>query len=398
MTVRRGHLLFLGAGPNQLPAIERAVELGYQVTTVDNAAGSPGHRLSHGRELCSTVDAAGMLAIARRLAIDGVATFASDVAAPTVASVARALGLPGALPAAVTRLSMKTAFRQLQQELGLPHPAFAPVDEPGALASTIAGLAGELVFKPEDSSGSRGISSAPSEDLSACARAYELARRYARCGRVCVEQRIEGTHISADGYIAGGRIAEIVCTAKQRDGYLVRGHVGPFWPETRALASLRQQVDAIASRLGFDVGFFDLDAVIVGGGVVLVEMSPRLGGNGIPTLVECATGLRLIDALFSHAMGEPVELRAWPSHRVMASWVFGSDRAGTLRDFVATSELTSRCPEVRYLLRAREIGDRVSAMENNGDLLGYAVFELAEGIKYDDMVARIGAELGLVVA
>jgi formate-dependent phosphoribosylglycinamide formyltransferase (GAR transformylase) len=126
--LRVPRLLFLGAGPNQLPGIRKAVELGWHVTTVDNLEHSPGHRIAHARAHCSTTDAEGILAIARRLGARGVATFASDVAAPTVARVARELGLPGALPDAVAEISCKSGLRRIQRELGLPAPRFVVAD------------------------------------------------------------------------------------------------------------------------------------------------------------------------------------------------------------------------------------------------------------------------------
>ena len=395
--LRPRRLLFLGAGGNQLPAIRTAVELGWHVTTVDNVPSSPGHRLAHAREHCSTTDADGILAIARRLDVRGIATFASDVAAPTVARVARALGLPGGLPDAVASMSRKSELRRIQHELGLPAPRFVVADTPAELDARLPALAGCVVFKPEDASGSKGISAADVDDRAAVHAAFAHAQVHSRCGRVCIEALIEGSHLSADGHIEGGRIAQMICTDKQRAGFVVRGHVVPATIAAEHIASLRAQVEAIAAYVGLDTGFFDLDAVVGDEGPVIVEISPRLGGNGIPLLLERAAGLALTEASLRRAMGEPFALVCAAVPRSMASWVFGAPRAGTLSAIADAPSVRARVPELEHLLVAREIGDAVRPMEHGADLIGIAIFAIPEGSSFAAMTARLEAALQIEV-
>lgn len=80
MTLMTKKLMILGAGVSQLDAIRKAVELGFYVITVDYLPDNIGHKFSHQFVNCSTVDKEGILKIARDLSIDGIVTFASDVA------------------------------------------------------------------------------------------------------------------------------------------------------------------------------------------------------------------------------------------------------------------------------------------------------------------------------
>ena len=112
-------LMMLGAGANQLPLIKRAVELGLHVITVDYLPDNVGHKYSHQFVNCSTVDCAGVLAVAERLEIDGIVTLASDAAVPTIAYVTSSMGLNGASSPIAKILTNKAQFRQFQRQHGL---------------------------------------------------------------------------------------------------------------------------------------------------------------------------------------------------------------------------------------------------------------------------------------
>jgi hypothetical protein len=254
-----------------------------------------------------------------------------------------------------------------------------------------------VVFKPEDASGSKGISAADVRDRAACMAAFEHARAHARCGGVCIEELLQGQHLSADGFIDGGRIAHMLCTDKQRAGFVVRGHVVPAPIAPEDVASLRRQAEVVAAHVGLDVGFFDLDAVVTATGPVIIEISPRLGGNGIPLLFECAAGLLLTEASLRRAMGEPFALTCASTPRRMASWVFGAPQPGTLAAIADEQTVRARVPELEHLLVAREIGDIVRPMENGADLIGIAIFAIPHGSSFAAMTARLEVALQIEV-
>ena len=70
-------LMILGAGPFQVYGIQRAVELGYHVITVDYLPDNFGHAFSHGYVNASTTDIEAVIEAAKRERIDGIATFSS---------------------------------------------------------------------------------------------------------------------------------------------------------------------------------------------------------------------------------------------------------------------------------------------------------------------------------
>ncbi|MDH3396712.1 MAG: carbamoyl-phosphate-synthetase, partial [Acidimicrobiia bacterium] len=79
--------MILGAGIFQLAGIRRAADLGCEVITVDYLPDNIGHRFSNESVDASTTDVDAVLDAARRMNIDGIVTFSSDVAARTAALV-----------------------------------------------------------------------------------------------------------------------------------------------------------------------------------------------------------------------------------------------------------------------------------------------------------------------
>jgi len=82
--MKRKRLLVLGAGLFQLSGIRKAVKRGYEVITLDNNPSNIGHNYSHRSINCSTTDRDRVLRHAERLRVDGICTFSSDAAIPSL--------------------------------------------------------------------------------------------------------------------------------------------------------------------------------------------------------------------------------------------------------------------------------------------------------------------------
>ncbi len=201
-------LLVLGGSRFQMPLIRRAKARGLYVVTCDYLPHNPGHALADEYHNVSTTDAEGVLALARRIGIDAVASMSSDPAMPAVAYVAQAMGLPGPTLNAVRTLTDKHAFRRLMVDLALPTPRHFEVDvaRAGDAFDVVAVLPADVsrfVVKPVDSSGSRGISIV-GRNRRDITLAVSRALAHSRSKRAIVEEQIEGEQLHGDGYLLGG--------------------------------------------------------------------------------------------------------------------------------------------------------------------------------------------------
>ena len=76
-------IMMLGGNLVQTTAIKAAKAEGYYVISVDYLPENPGHKFSDEYHNVSTIDKEAVLELARKLNIDGIVSYASDVSAPT---------------------------------------------------------------------------------------------------------------------------------------------------------------------------------------------------------------------------------------------------------------------------------------------------------------------------
>ena len=142
-------LLVVGAGRGQCGLIRRGIEHGLRVLVSDRDPGAPGAGLAHRLLLADTFDPKGTISAVRDvqsegLRIDGVATAGTDQPVLTVAAVAEAFGLGGALPYNVAlAVTNKSVMKRRLNELGLPTLAWRLVgpDDAGSGANVVRDVA-----------------------------------------------------------------------------------------------------------------------------------------------------------------------------------------------------------------------------------------------------------------
>lgn len=399
MTQTEKKLMILGAGLSQLSAIQRAVDMGFYVITVDYLPENIGHLFSHQFVNCSTVDKEKVLKAARDLDIDGIVTFASDVATPTMGFVSEQLGLPGASLRVAETLSNKGKFRIFQKEHGLNSPDFVIGQRLEDIKDQISTLSPPLVFKPVDTSGSRGVCRLDQIDHNNCFKSFEYARTYSRSKTVCVEKFIEGTEVGGDAFLINGKLAFVAITHKHMKGYVVTGHSLPTDISLEDQRQVCSEIVANCLAVGYTEGPLNFDVIVSPERSVILEMSPRLGGNGIPMIIKQATGIDLIAATIYHALGLGVEP---PSkyERLMpcGSWIFGSNHAGMLEGIATKEEIQTAITEVFDYVVNYHIGDEVPGFIHNGNSLGYVLFDCRAATNYAEMVDRIQGKLQLKVS
>ena len=125
---------------------------------------------------------------------------------------------------------------------------------------------------------------------------------------------------------------------------------------------------------------------------MVLEMSGRTGGNGIPAVIKRATGVDVEEATIRLALGEawrPPEAEDGAFSRGAGSLVFGSRSGGTLRKVGSLAQVQQLVPQLVELNFAVPLGNPVRPFEHNGNLIGYAVFDCEPPATYADVAARI---------
>lgn len=390
--------MILGAGPFQTPGIRKAVGLGYHVISVDDRPESVGHKFSHRYLNCSTVEREKLACQAEKLGIDGICTFSSDVAVPSVGYVCDRLGLPGVSLAVAQSMSTKHRFREAQKRAGLPHPAFLIARSPDDLASLERDLNFPVVFKPVDSSGSRGVRVLDHASPDDVASTFAFSKSFSASSTVCVEEFVGDREVGGDGILFDGKLAFLAITEKHLDGFVVTGHSLPSTLPREDQDRIRKALEECCRAVGYARGPLNFDVKVGPERVVVLEMSARNGGNGIPAVIKRATGVDVEEATIRHALGEawqPPEAKG--QLRGAASLVFGHPRGGTLASAGSFADIRQKVPQLVELNFAVPVGGHVKPFEHNGNLIGYVVFDCASPATYEEMSAGIKDALGLRV-
>lgn len=391
--------MILGAGTFQLPAITKAIELGCHVITVDYLPENPGHKLSHQSINCSTLDKEGVLAAAKELKIHGICTFSSDVAVPTVAYVCEQLGLPGASVITAETMATKNRFREFLHRAGLNCPAFVAADNYDDIKTALHGLRPPIIFKPVDTSGSRGVIRIDRIDEQDCHAAFIQAQNFSRSRTVCIEEFVSGVEVGGDAILLDGRVAFAAITHKHLKGFVVTGHNLPTNISTGDQERVIQEIESVCRVLDYRDGPLNFDAIVSPDRITLLEMSARNGGNGIPAVIQRATDVDVERAALLLALGQAPDLPAQSKiYRGAGSFVFGSQTGGTMTHICPADDLRRRVPEIFAVHYARKPGDHIEPFEHNGNLLGFALFDCRNAADYEHITEKISDSLDLAIA
>ncbi|MCP5412902.1 MAG: ATP-grasp domain-containing protein [Alphaproteobacteria bacterium] len=309
-------LLIISGGIEAADAARRAKEMGHTVVVSDRDPNAPGFAFADSCLIADVYGPSETAAAAERYnrkirKIDGVLCVAAD-APITAATVAQRLRLPG-LPVHVAELACdKLAMKKAFVSAGVAVPWFTEVSTPQELQRIAIARGQDLVIKPVDSRGSRGVQRvAQVADLTA---AFMLARSHSPSERVMVEQYLSGPQVSTESIVMDG-VCYTPGFSDRNYEYLER--YAPFFVEnggdlpshlpTDIQEKVRALVGRAASALGVTTGTVKGDVVVHDGEPYMIELAARLSGGFFCTReIPLNTGVDFIGAAIRLALGEPV--------------------------------------------------------------------------------------------
>ncbi|HEX3811049.1 MAG TPA: ATP-grasp domain-containing protein [Rhizomicrobium sp.] len=309
-------LLIVSGGIEAVDAVKRAKEMGLFVVVSDRDPQAPGFELADSCIIADVYGADETTAAAERYnrkirKINGVICVAAD-APVTAARVAQRLGLPGIPVSAAETACDKLAMKQCFQKAGVPVPWFAAAETPQALQRIAIERGRDLVIKPVDSRGSRGVQRISRvEDLD---KAFWLARQHSPTERVMVEQYLDGPQVSTESIVVNGRCFTPGFSDRNYE-HLER--YAPFFIENGGdlpshlpadiQAKVKDAVARAAAALGITNGTVKGDIVVHDGEPYVIELAARLSGGFFCTReIPLNTGVDFIGAAIRIALGETV--------------------------------------------------------------------------------------------
>ena len=323
-------VMLLGGNYFQMTATKAAKALGYHVISVDYLPNNPGHCFADEYYNVSTTDQEAVLALAKKLKIDGIVSYASDVSAPTAAYVAAQMGLPGNPPEAVNILTNKDRMRLFLETHQFNCPKGAGFDEYAEAFAYFKTLRRPTMVKPVDSSGSKGVSKLVSENE--FEQAWSTAKNYSRSGRIIIEEFVErsGYQIAGDAFLEDGKILFAGLMNEHFD-HLCNPLVpiGESYPAilTKDMQEkAMSEIQRLLSLLGMRLGAVNLDFIFdKSGNVYILEIGPRNGGNLITDVIRESGDIDLAKCTIQAAVGEKTnDFAGKREHSLVSSYIVHS--------------------------------------------------------------------------
>lgn len=388
-------LLVLAASLYQVAAIETARRMGYRVVTTDNVSANPGHALADKSYNVDTTDVDAVLELAVRENISGIISPGTDVAVVTAAIVAKLLQLPGPPPEAAHILTDKSAFRQFLSNGGLPCPRVHEIDGDRSIPDDLFDGSAWLV-KPCRASGSKGIFIV--RDYQDFIGRVVESRAFSMDGKAVLEEFIDGSQHTCEGLLKNGKAVLALITDRDTVPPPHTATLGHRVPSTLAAPMQLQALAAIEDvfrRLGVRSGPFDCDFVASDGRIVLIELTPRLGGNSLSKLFTAALDFDLVAYAVAHACGDSIPLPAQHRPRPTAVAIFGAEQAGCLAWSQTEAEALRQEDWVQTLLMDHSPGTAVQPFINGCHRVGEVLVHGANRCELDERLAELRRRLAL---
>ena len=389
-------IMILGASILQLPAIQKAKEMGLQVIAVDMNPDAVGFKETGViKEVISTIDIPAVVQCAKKHGVDGVMTLASDMPMRTVAAVSKELGLVAITEETALKATNKACMREALQQGGVPIPEFYRVSNAEEYAVAVSKFDVPFIVKPADNSGSRGI--VKIEDLTdkeTIFKAYDYSRASSRNGDVVVEEYMSGPEVSVETMTVNGVCHVIQITDKITTGaphFVEMGHTQPSQLDDHTKQQISLVTKSANKAIGITNGPSHTEIIVTKDGPKIVELGARLGGDCITThLVPLSTGIDLVECCIKNALGEEPDI-AVKFSKGSAIRYLACD-TGKIKSIAGVEEATS-IEGVQQISLVHTVGHIVSEIKSSADRIGFVIAQcdapIEAGNKCNEAIEKI---------
>jgi len=367
--------MIIGANNFQRPLIQKAKELGIETHVFAWEKGSVGREYADHFYPISIIEKDRILDKARKINPDGVVSIASDLAIITVNHIANKLGLAGNSLECTHVTTDKLAMRRCLSQGGLPCPRYSD----SADIHEILDFCGEfpLIVKPQDRSGSRGVTMA--RDTKDLRRAIERSRSESFSSRHIAEQFIPGREYSVEMISRNGEHHFIQITEKETSGepyFVEMAHHQPADLSVSQHEKIISIVKQALSCLGIENGASHSEMLLTDKeDVFIVEIGARMGGDYIGShLVEMSTGYDYLKGAIDIAIGHFNGAKR--RHVEYSGIQYVSSKPGKLKRVVNKA---LKYPEILFNEVYYKIGDNVREVRESNDRAACYIYHSKSG-------------------
>ena len=365
-------LFIIGASILQLPAIQKAKEMGLYVGVADFNPNAIGIAYADEYFNVSTIDEAGVYEAAKAFRADGIMTLATDMPMRSVAYSCAKLGLTGISYDTAVKATDKGEMIKAFEAAGVEHPWYYILESPEQAADILDKVSFPCITKPTDNAGSRGVMLVQSRQELEAAIAYSSEN--GRKGGVIVEEYMVGPEVSVEVIVWQGVPHILQVTDKLTTGaphFVEMGHSQPSRLPAEDLEKIRELASRAVKSVGIQNGPAHVEIMLTKEGPKMVELGARMGGDCITThLVPLSTGVDMIKATIDICLGLTPDIA--PKWEKGSAIRFFDAPCGTITAIEGVEE-AKKIPGVQEISFTKQVGDTVGEIGSSTDRAGFAI-------------------------
>lgn len=267
----------------------------------------------------------------------------------------------------------KKYFRQALKQKNIDNPSFICVK---SHSDTDIDL--PVVVKPIDSAGSRGVSIVlHSNDLS---KAVALAKEFSKSDEVLIEQYINGTEYSFDGFVCNSKIIANLFYYRTKILDIVASRITVVSKDQIDTTKILDSIGQLISKLNYENGPLHIEFKINNGKIYYIDFAVRGGGFGLfRFFLEMVTGFDSNRALLDCIEEGNTEEK--PNKSLLGDVIFiPITQSGIIKNIVIKLPMITESYRIELFC---EIGDKVEHQETDAARLAglYIVGNTREDIK-----------------
>jgi len=371
-------MMILGASALQVPAIQKAKELGYQIILVDYDENAVGFSLADVKLVVSTLDQEEVYRQALIYQPDVVITSTSDGPVRTAAYVNEKLGKQPDLSYEDSLCAtIKSYMRDRLKEYHVPIPAYYVVHTFQEFKNAVEQLNGYCIVKPADNAGSRGVVLLDEKTLptgEALRQTYEYSKNHSRNGIVMVEEFMTGAEVSVESMTVNGETTIITITDKfvtPLPYFAEIGHSEPSCLDEGTKEQIKQLTKQAVKAIRLINGPSHTEIKVTRDGPKIVELAARLGGDFITSkLVPLSTGVDMVGSSVLLATGKEVDLTPKRENGAAIRFIQGTE--GVIKS-ISIEDKVYQMEGIEEVVIYKKAGDTVCQTKSSNDRIGHII-------------------------
>lgn len=366
-------VLCIGGAASQCHLIETAKNMNYRTICVDYDDDCAGKDVADEFYKISTSDIQGIVELGKEKEVTAVISTQSDLGLKTSSYVAEELGLHGLSKKTIEIFTNKVNMREFLYANGYNCPRFKKCYNEEQVRQAIKEISGNVVIKPLDSQGSRGVQIISFIDGE---QSFRDAFQYSRSeNAVIVEEYLGNEEYTVEGYMRHGKHTTLAISRKQHyeDYPCVSNELLYNWKNEQELNELAVIHNDMLEKTGLEYGITHSEYLKKDGKFYLVEFTARGGGSHIASvIVPYISGIDVEKELLLDTLELPREEYVVPKTRKNAILKFFEFKEGKVKQIIGLEQI-KKIQGVFYVSLHYKEGDYIKAVKDDTNRHGFYI-------------------------